>query len=45
VVPAVAATLYIRHAGIHWVYYFPLSFTVCFIIAWLVSLFQKPPRP
>jgi len=45
VVPAIAATLYIRHAGIHWVYYFPLSFTVCFTIAWLVSLFQKPPRP
>ncbi len=41
VIPAVAATLAIRHAGIHWVYYFPISFTVCFAIAWLVGLCQK----
>ncbi len=45
VIPAIAATLAAKyHVGIHWAYYFPLSFTVCFSIAWLVSLFQRPPR-
>ena len=41
VVPAVVATLYIRHIGIHWVYYFPLSFTVCFTIALLATQLQR----
>lgn len=45
VVPAVVVTLAARHAGVHWVYFFPLSFSVCFTIAWLASRFQKPePR-
>jgi len=45
VVPAVVATLAAKYyVGIHWVYFFPLSFMVCFTIAWLASLFQKPPR-
>ena len=45
VLPAVAVTLFAKyHVGIHWVYYFPLSFTVCFSVAWLVSLCRKPDR-
>ncbi|HAS81604.1 MAG TPA: hypothetical protein DCS43_02725 [Verrucomicrobia bacterium] len=35
---AIAATLAAKAYGVHWVYYFPLSFIVCFSTGWLLSL-------
>jgi SSS family solute:Na+ symporter len=40
VIPAVCGTLWIRHAGFHWVYFFPLSFLICFTTAWIISMLQ-----
>ena len=42
---SVPATLWLQHAvKAHWVYYFPFSFFVCLLIAWLVSMtLGKPP--
>ncbi len=40
---AIAATLAAKTHGIHWVYFFPLSFIVCFSTGWLLSL-RNPGR-
>jgi len=42
---AVLATLAAKyHVGIHWVYFFPLSFAVSFTVGWILSAFRPRRR-